>query len=98
MSTLRMGPLWTSPQSIVPLVSIYPRSLAGKRFGKLKAGDIVLRGIGKDAHDVAIKSLDFSDVTKKANVYNFHVDTFMNYYVDGILVHNYCMGPGGPGN
>jgi hypothetical protein len=56
--------------------------------GKLKPGDKVLRETGSGQIEVAVKSVDYSDPDRRAKVHNFHVPYYMNYFVNGVLVHN----------
>lgn len=56
--------------------------------GKLNVGDFVLQIKDGLEVQVAIKLVEFKVATKKADVFNFHVFPFMNYFANGVLVHN----------
>ena len=80
--------------SVTPQHRFYlPKTKKWRAIGKLKVGDFLLRGRDDKAAPVAIKSLDFSNKDQKADVYNFHVKIYKNYYADDVLVHNMKVQP-----
>ena len=74
--------------NVTPVHRFYqPQTKTWATIGDLNVGDVVYRGHGLNTHPVAIRRIAWG--LGRTTVYNLTVKEFPNYFVGGILVHNF---------